>query len=92
MAKNTHRYTVHKWIDIPYRTVPESLISKLEGLETYKDQVLKEHLYGTSLVDEFQEEGIVINAEEIEDILTDIDYARDMLERAKIAIENDNII
>lgn len=63
--KNKFKYTAHRWIDINFDIIPESLISKLKGLETYKDQVIKEHLYNMdNLKDHCQENGIFLNHEE----------------------------
>lgn len=73
--KNNFRYTIHKWIDISFQNVPKTLISKLEGLETYKDQVIKEHLYNSdNLKDHFQENGIFLNQEEQDFIQKIIDW------------------
>ena len=63
--KNKFKYIVHRWIDIGFDQFPKSLISKLEGLDTYKDQVIKEHLYSIdNLKDHCQENGIFLNNEE----------------------------
>lgn len=65
MAKNRARYVVDKFISIGYDRFPETLVQKLHGRETYKDQVLKEHLYGADdLIENFENEEITLTKEE----------------------------
>lgn len=65
MAKNKFKYEIHEWVDIGASEIPASLLEKIEGWETYKDQVLKENIYGISCFTErFGEEGIPLSQEE----------------------------
>lgn len=65
--KNTFKYTVHRWIDIWHESIPSSLLSKLAGLETYKDQVIHEHFYNVdNFAEHCQENGIFLTNEEQE--------------------------
>ncbi len=49
---------VHKFMDFEYKEMPEGLMEKLDARElfTYRDTVLKEHLYSIDTVQEFVQE------------------------------------
>lgn len=60
------KFEKHFWIDIPYLDFPESLLNKIEGRETYRDMIIKEHIYGTSLFEDLYQDGIVLSVQEDE--------------------------
>lgn len=63
--KNTLRYEVNRWIDIRYDSIPKLLIPKILNYETYKDQVINEHIYSVqTLLEESQQDRHLIFDEE----------------------------
>lgn len=79
-------------VSIDYKDISRSLFDKIMRNEfyTYQDLVLKEHLYNVdSVKDKCQEEGVILNAEELE-CLENIKLAGDLVDASYFRIVMQN--